>query len=118
MRLLVRSTAVAAFVLALAPPVAVQTAAAPAFGSRTAAASALAAQAAGARVPHCHGEPASRRAGGTNGPDQLQGTPRRDVIVGLRGDDVIRGGAGDDLVCGGRVRRHALRRTGLEELRG
>lgn len=38
---------------------------------------------------------------GTDGPDNLRGTPSRDVIWGGRGNDKIHGGLGNDLVCGG-----------------
>ena len=38
---------------------------------------------------------------GTEGDDNLVGTPDRDVIVGLGGDDTISGLAGNDLICGG-----------------
>jgi len=47
---------------------------------------------------------------GHNGPNELNGTPGRDVICGLGGDDtlrgfggrdIIRGGGGDDILYGG-----------------
>jgi Ca2+-binding RTX toxin-like protein len=49
--------------------------------------------------PRCHG----RRAMivGTEGDDDLQGTPERDVIWGGDGDDSISGSLGNDLLCGG-----------------
>lgn len=39
---------------------------------------------------------------GTNGPDELIGTPRRDVIAALGGEDKVRGLTGPDLICGGK----------------
>lgn len=49
--------------------------------------------------PRCHG----RRAMivGTDGDDQLKGTPERDVIWGGDGNDTISGSLGNDLLCGG-----------------
>ena len=38
---------------------------------------------------------------GTDGPDVLTGTIKRDVIMGLGGADVIRGGNAEDVICGG-----------------
>ncbi|MEZ4658439.1 MAG: calcium-binding protein, partial [Caldilineaceae bacterium] len=38
---------------------------------------------------------------GTNGPDELFGTPGDDLIVGLAGDDDIYGSHGNDVICGG-----------------
>lgn len=38
---------------------------------------------------------------GTDGDDELRGTPGADVICGLAGDDVIRGLGGDDILVGG-----------------
>jgi len=38
---------------------------------------------------------------GTDGPDVLSGTNKRDVIMGLGGADVIRGGNAEDVICGG-----------------
>ncbi len=38
---------------------------------------------------------------GTNGDDELYGTPVEDVIDGLRGDDEIHGDAGNDRIYGG-----------------
>ena len=38
---------------------------------------------------------------GSSGPDQLSGTPERDVIYGGAGDDVIGGAGNGDLICGG-----------------
>src|SRR5262245_16079080 len=38
---------------------------------------------------------------GTNGPNRLVGTPRRDVIAGLGGNDTILGQGGNDTICGG-----------------
>jgi Ca2+-binding RTX toxin-like protein len=49
--------------------------------------------------PRCHG----RRAMivGTEGDDDLQGTPERDVVWGGGGNDSISGSLGNDLLCGG-----------------
>jgi Ca2+-binding RTX toxin-like protein len=49
--------------------------------------------------PRCH----ERRAMivGTDGDDELQGTPERDVIWGGAGNDSISGSLGNDLICGG-----------------
>ena len=49
--------------------------------------------------PTCGGEPATIV--GTEGDDELRGTPGRDVIVGLGGDDEIGGVDGRDRLCGG-----------------
>lgn len=58
-------------------------------------------------VPECSGRPATIV--GTEGPDEIRGTPARDVIVSLGGRDVITGlteydeacaGAGNDTVSG------------------
>jgi Ca2+-binding RTX toxin-like protein len=50
-------------------------------------------------VPRCHGRQAEIV--GTDGDDDLRGTPERDVIWGGSGDDVIFGSLGNDLICGG-----------------
>jgi Ca2+-binding RTX toxin-like protein len=47
----------------------------------------------------CKGKPAT--IAGTEGDDELNGTPNRDVIAALGGDDEIRGFGGKDLICGG-----------------
>ncbi|HEU4943550.1 MAG TPA: calcium-binding protein [Solirubrobacterales bacterium] len=47
----------------------------------------------------CHGRLA--KIVGTEGDDELQGTPERDVIWGGGGDDSITGSLGNDLLCGG-----------------
>ena len=52
-----------------------------------------------AAAPTCGGEPATIV--GTEGDDELRGTPGRDVIVGLGGDDDIGGVDGRDRLCGG-----------------
>jgi uncharacterized delta-60 repeat protein len=41
---------------------------------------------------------------GTQGPDELIGTPHRDVIAALGGADKVRGLGGPDLICGGKGR--------------
>jgi Ca2+-binding RTX toxin-like protein len=38
---------------------------------------------------------------GTDGPDNLRGTNKRDVILALDGDDRIDGRGGNDVICGG-----------------
>jgi hypothetical protein len=38
---------------------------------------------------------------GTDGPDRIEGTPRRDVIHAGDGSDVVDGMGGGDLICGG-----------------
>jgi hypothetical protein len=38
---------------------------------------------------------------GTNGADQITGSPKADVIVGLGGTDKLSGLAGNDVICGG-----------------
>ncbi|HEU5252307.1 MAG TPA: calcium-binding protein [Solirubrobacterales bacterium] len=53
----------------------------------------------GEDVPRCHGRQAEIV--GTDGDDDLRGTPERDVIWGGKGDDVIFGSLGNDLICGG-----------------
>jgi Ca2+-binding RTX toxin-like protein len=54
---------------------------------------------AGAAVTKCNGLEATIL--GTSGPDQLWGTPQRDVIMARGGDDVIWGREGNDVICGG-----------------
>ena len=60
-----------------------------------------------AAKPRCHGEVATIV--GTDGSDEIKGTPGRDVIVGGKGDDEIDGRGGADVICGQR---------GSDELRG
>jgi Ca2+-binding RTX toxin-like protein len=50
-------------------------------------------------TPRCHGRRATIV--GTDGNDELHGTPSRDVIWGGGGDDEIFGSLGNDLICGG-----------------
>ncbi|MFL5834451.1 MAG: calcium-binding protein [Solirubrobacterales bacterium] len=50
-------------------------------------------------VPRCHGRQAEIV--GTDGDDDLRGTPERDVIWAGNGDDVVFGSLGNDLICGG-----------------
>ena len=52
----------------------------------------------GAAAPTCSGKQATMI--GTEGADQITGTPVADVIVGLGGNDVIKGGDQADVVCG------------------
>lgn len=47
----------------------------------------------------CRGETATFV--GTNGSDQFNGGPGRDVVVALGGNDDIDAGGGDDLICAG-----------------
>ena len=49
--------------------------------------------------PTCNGHLATII--GTEGDDELTGTPLADVIVGLGGNDVLKGMGGDDIICGG-----------------
>ncbi|HEX5375985.1 MAG TPA: calcium-binding protein [Solirubrobacterales bacterium] len=49
--------------------------------------------------PRCHGRQPDIV--GTEGDDELRGTPERDVIWGGGGDDSIHGSLGNDLLCGG-----------------
>ncbi len=49
--------------------------------------------------PRCHGRQAEIV--GTDGDDELRGTPERDVIWGGGGADSIHGSLGNDLLCGG-----------------
>ncbi|MGH8566786.1 MAG: choice-of-anchor Q domain-containing protein [Gammaproteobacteria bacterium] len=55
---------------------------------------------------------------GTEGPDLLRGTRRRDVIVGRRGNDTIRGLGGNDLICGGQGKDGLRGGKGNDMLRG
>jgi Ca2+-binding RTX toxin-like protein len=55
---------------------------------------------------------------GTNGPDRLVGTRRRDVICGLGGADVLVGRVGDDLVVGGPGADYLLPGTGRDRVVG
>jgi RTX calcium-binding nonapeptide repeat (4 copies) len=57
--------------------------------------------------PTCDGRQASIL--GTEGADQLSGTPQADVIAGLGGNDKLSGLAGNDVICGG---------TGRDTLKG
>lgn len=50
-------------------------------------------------VPRCHGRQAEIV--GTDGDDDLRGTPERDVIWAGKGNDVVFGSLGNDLICGG-----------------
>jgi Ca2+-binding RTX toxin-like protein len=52
----------------------------------------------GAAAPTCSGKQATIV--GTDGADQITGTPGADVIVGLGGNDVIKGGDQADVICG------------------
>jgi Ca2+-binding RTX toxin-like protein len=49
--------------------------------------------------PRCHGRQPD--VVGTEGDDELRGTPERDVIWGGGGEDSIHGSLGNDLLCGG-----------------
>jgi uncharacterized repeat protein (TIGR01451 family) len=51
-------------------------------------------------VATCRGRPATRV--GTQGSDQLSGTPTADVIAALGGNDLVTGLAGADIICAGR----------------
>jgi uncharacterized delta-60 repeat protein len=54
---------------------------------------------------------------GTQGPDKLTGTPRRDVIAALGGKDEVRGLSGADLICGGKGRDKLLGGPGRDQIR-
>jgi Ca2+-binding RTX toxin-like protein len=54
----------------------------------------------GAAAPRCLGKVATIV--GTNGDDEIAGTPGPDVIAARGGWDFIRSGAGNDRICGGR----------------
>ena len=58
-----------------------------------------AAQPATAQAPTCKGRDVTIL--GTDGPDNLRGTNKRDVILALDGDDRIDGRGGNDVICGG-----------------
>jgi Ca2+-binding RTX toxin-like protein len=55
---------------------------------------------------------------GTNGPNVLRGTPKRDVIAGFGGNDRIRGLSGKDVLCGGRGRDRLIGGRGRDRLIG
>ena len=50
-------------------------------------------------IPACEGQEATLA--GTDGNDNLTGTPGNDIIDAGDGDDQIDGGGGDDIICGG-----------------
>ena len=52
-----------------------------------------------AQAPTCKGRDVTIL--GTDGPDNLRGTNKRDVILALDGDDRIDGRGGNDVICGG-----------------
>lgn len=54
---------------------------------------------------------------GTQGPDKLLGTPRRDVIAALGGKDEVRGLSGADLICGGKGKDKLLGGAGRDKIR-
>jgi uncharacterized delta-60 repeat protein len=54
---------------------------------------------------------------GTDGPDELTGTPHRDVIAALGGADEVRGLAGPDLICGGKGKDRLFGGPGRDEVR-
>jgi len=55
---------------------------------------------------------------GTNGNDNMQGTPGDDVILGLGGNDTIYGGGGNDRICGGNGADKLYGNTGNDRLDG
>jgi Ca2+-binding RTX toxin-like protein len=55
---------------------------------------------------------------GTDGDDELTGTPERDVINALMGADSVRGMEGRDLVCGGRGADFLRGGSSRDSLRG
>jgi Ca2+-binding RTX toxin-like protein len=54
---------------------------------------------------------------GTQGTDELTGTPRRDVIAALGGKDKVRGLGGADLICGGKGRDSLYGGAGRDRIR-
>jgi uncharacterized delta-60 repeat protein len=54
---------------------------------------------------------------GTQGPDELTGTPRRDVIAALGGKDEVRGLSGADLICGGPGKDKLFGGAGRDQIR-
>jgi Ca2+-binding RTX toxin-like protein len=55
---------------------------------------------------------------GTNGPNVLRGTPKRDVIAGFGGNDTIRGFGRGDVLCGGKGRDRLIGGKGRDRLLG
>jgi Ca2+-binding RTX toxin-like protein len=55
---------------------------------------------------------------GTDGDDNLVGTPERDVIHGLAGDDSIFALGGNDIVCGGKGYDEIVGNRGNDRLKG
>ena len=55
---------------------------------------------------------------GTNGPDEIVGTPNRDVIGALDGNDKVRGLGGKDRICGGKNKDTLKGGTGKDKLFG
>jgi RTX calcium-binding nonapeptide repeat (4 copies) len=55
---------------------------------------------------------------GTDGDDDIVGTPKRDVIHGLAGDDSIFALAGNDIVCGGKGYDELVGNRGNDRLKG
>ncbi|MBT8208694.1 MAG: hypothetical protein KJO18_10495 [Acidimicrobiia bacterium] len=55
---------------------------------------------------------------GTNGDDEIFGTPDDDVIVGLNGNDFIVGLSGNDVICGGNGNDFLIGQQGEDYLSG
>jgi hypothetical protein len=55
---------------------------------------------------------------GTDGPDEIVGTPNRDVIAALDGNDKVLALGGDDIVCGNRGKDRLLGQDGEDVLKG
>ena len=69
-----------------------------------------------AAAPTCKGRPVTIL--GTDGPDNLRGTNKRDVILALGGDDRIDGRGGNDVICGGAGRDLIKGGSGVDKLFG
>ncbi|NND03773.1 MAG: hypothetical protein HKN91_13405 [Acidimicrobiia bacterium] len=67
-------------------------------------------------IPTCNGHVATIV--GTDGNDELVGSPLDDVIVGLGGRDRIEGGGGNDIICGGPGNDRIFGGTGRDVLYG
>jgi Ca2+-binding RTX toxin-like protein len=67
-------------------------------------------------APRCFGKQATKV--GTNGPDRITGSPRKDVIVTLGGDDVVQAKSNDDRVCLGNGDDFAGTSRGFDKIEG
>ena len=69
-----------------------------------------------AAAPTCKGRAVTIL--GTDGPDHLRGTNKRDVILALGGDDRIEGRGGNDVICGGSGRDLIKGGSGADKIFG